>query len=252
MCIFCAPAAACFISEDPTDSMEPVTVKISEYYFQVPEKYLRYFHVRVPREGTGTFVDDVPDEGVKYTVGIKKHDPHADPINGAFREKLVGDIDVIWMRRSSGNRKVFEYLKNLASTEPPITWAEDIELARKLNLDGEPRCGSPDKELSATYEDLLRASNHRLAAIRAEAARLLGGKKFSSQAGRKKILLDAQTDESPGVRIAALSTLVAILPDDPDVVAHLKNIVGTDENQEVKRWATAKLDMLERKSMGPE
>ncbi|MBU0799798.1 MAG: hypothetical protein KKA05_02220, partial [Alphaproteobacteria bacterium] len=121
-------AEACTIFPETGTSDTPVTIKVGETYFQIPEKYLYTFKA-VPAERSSITLK-TPHQS--YVSLIKKG------------ERGCGDSPHTSISESvdfcGQDGEVFAKLKASAKDTPPSTWERDLELANKFYL-GKSPCG---------------------------------------------------------------------------------------------------------------
>jgi len=174
---------ACSFMDGTGNSATPVTIKIADKYFQIPEKYLSS-HIAVPAERE-TVIIHFPNRpnGVltkkgnravycdDYRTAVSANVDFCTSMSSGFEERS---------REAKRILPLLEEAKSFLLTEEPPSWKKDIEITNKLNLGKNP-CGgeiplswdgyTPKESLTA--EDIEFALGHQNTRIRATAESLI-------------------------------------------------------------------------------
>lgn len=214
---------ACSPRDIPTDSMEPVTVKIANTYFQIPEKYIPFYFFRVPKE-----VAFISVQGVVLTENEKPVSFFILKNDGENKGTAFNDEIVI---RASKGIDVEGYLRTISSQTPPASWEEDSRLAASLVSDSTPCSSLGVIAKNPDYSDVLKGAAHRNQEIRVAAAGALANDSFKDKEGRKELLITlVREDNSPHVRDVAVRSIGKLARSDASLIPVLIDVMLKDDN----------------------
>ncbi len=242
---------ACQTIPELTDSAEPVTIKVANNYFQVPEKYLTEPFSRVSGEKDAIEFYEVPLNQAQAPVTFSiwrttgtvfgkdtmfKDLPH-------FNDDIVVRIDSYGL--GDRTREAIAYLKTISSQEPPKGWEEDTRLATTLGA-GQSPCSNNTRrdmeQLHPSSADILKGVLHKNEGIRLAAAQAVLTSDFlNDHEIRLRLERLSTSDNSSSVRWAAIMSLGRIAQNDPSVVSPLIKIMLSDKDPYIRNSAPSVL-----------
>jgi hypothetical protein len=183
LCFFPAAAGA---FPQPTDSMEIITIKVGNAFFDIPAAYINDPYYRVPAERASfvlsipcAAVDSCPQKSSRsivsgtrpvisgYITTQSEIDLYPHTYNDLTILPLVPGVlfaadllkaETIGVSSNDLLRKELENIKILQRkivTPPPITWEYDVSLARLIVQDvTRPQCGTMSEEEENSYPPL--------------------------------------------------------------------------------------------------
>lgn len=252
--VFLFPAAsiACSFSKSPTDSLEPVTIKIGDTYLQIPEAAIEFSHLRTPMERNSLHLlnFDAP-RNTDYAGALYKKAMSSSP----DRElELSDDLVFVKFGVSPLSDEDILYLKSSISKNPPATWERDQYLVKRLRL-GKSPCENGSiiawiGELLADQfrdysQDVIEGLQHRNQAIRKGAALMAIQQNLRSDKIRQLLLKLAKDDKVASVRHQASTALGHIARQDPSLIPDMRDIMKNGKDSTQRRaaaWNLASID----------
>ncbi len=186
---------------DETENTVLVTIKISDTFFQIPEKYMHFVEQRVPVEAD-QFHARYEDRGYE----IKKIELTDIP-EVMQAEPIFDDIGVKTHATGEEKRKIFDYIRSIATKTAPPTWEKDIALAKHLKFtrvctgDVYPfDCREEVNPDLTTYEHVKQAAQHRNQGLKILAMKFLSKPPFKSENETKILFTKLLNDSDPTIR----------------------------------------------------
>lgn len=247
--------ALCMPNSALTESDEPVTIKMGDRYFEIPESFFYYNHQRVPMERASLRLDHFKLGENEYSVGMSlgktdKPSEWSQYIDDDILIRLAGSND-----DSVLSKKIIPYLESISSKAPPTTWDDDRDLVKRFGLGKQP-CrdwqffdiftGFIGRIGDAFYgwrADVLKGLRHRNSGIRRAAALRAQTEGVIDDEVRQVLLHLAKNDKVATSRRASVGALGSIAARNNAVISELREVVEKDADASVRREAVEALIM---------
>jgi hypothetical protein len=257
------PARACFVAITPTDSQIPVSIKVGDTYFNMPEYFMKRLFLRAPAIRDSLTIDNFHFQSAKTksvkTLQIKiatKDYPKDDNVVDEF---LINQNTVVYLYNRDIDKVEFEkYIKTLSSEDKPVDWDEDVRLSSLFEADRDPctsvqdriNSSEPENKVYISDRDVLSAIKHKNDALRAKGFTHVTNMTSLSLEVFDRALIAAETDISWPVRSAAIRAIVKWINPKSSlkefVVERLRAISENDPEDSVKKEAVRGIQNINR------
>ncbi len=245
---------ACLPDSTPTESITPVTIKIADTYFQIPEKYIQHLFMRAPKEQEAIWIY-IPLKDVIKNISKDSFDNSGaififDSGNKNSEEKDILLNERVAMRIQTLARgterieilnKLDKYVRSISSESVPETWKKDNKLSEELNLGTDPclhfypKLQQTNKPKIPPSDTVIAALNHRNEAV------IVGAMQYlelvfnnNNKEITKKILHLYQKSNSYNVKKATVRALFDISEYNKALISKLLQILKTEENMLIR------------------
>jgi len=252
--MFPLPALACFVAITPVNSQVPVSVKVGDTYFRIPESFVNRLFLRAPAIRDTLVIDNFHFQAAgQKTVNrlqikiVKKKSFKED--NVVTELPLNQDTIIYVYDRDVDIDQVGGYLKAISSKDKPVDWDEDIRLSDLFEAPIDP-CKSVQDRVNSNETkdreyipdgDVLSALRHKNDAIRAKGFAHVAHMTSPSQEVFSLSLAAAEKDISWPVRSAAIRSVVGWVKQNPNAkelaIERLTIIAENDVENNVRRAA---------------
>lgn len=258
------PSSACMPGRMPTSSTEPVTIKIADTYFQIPEGYLTYHFMRVPMEREHIYftlpvhvlLPNLTDEADRQRrIEIQLLQPHQKGVRSqqiAISKKVIMVYNGQFTAMAGQSPDlVKDYILSISSQNAPETWKIDSRLVKKFNLGNDPCSNSMlslvrgliNEVWGVRYDTIIEGLYHRNESIRMAAMRQAADSRNKHDASNR--LLDIlRSKSSENVRSTAAKYLTRMAKDDPQLLFQLNGILQYEKSERVRHTLTSELEKL--------
>lgn len=275
--ILAAPTIAltCKPARVITQNMEPVTIKIGNHFFDIPQAFFTYPNQRVPIEKNEVYfrlplnnITTIDKENSTpspiFYIQICKNSN--DGCTQGAKKRLYDNIvtSITWpygeyKDNIENIEKIFNFLKSIGSKSEPINWQKDVDIVEKFKLHKGP-CDesflSPiNKKFSnlfnttISYKDFLYGINNKNDTIRHTFARRA---KNIEEEGKIRVTNDLYNridkEKSYSVKIAIIDSLIYLIDSNNDIVINkIIDVMLNDKNIFVRRTIARNIIRLNNK-----
>lgn len=265
--LFLSPQAfACSMLMGPLTrySEEPVTIKIANTYFEVPEKSISYGSPPAEVDSIELWINVPPERQVTLLSKSRAAQLHFD--------KGMVDVteDTVFAGYYSGvgSEEIKKYLLSIASRKPPTTWEGDIKLWKSLTgppITGENACGQLQDfsagaiatnlfehlahwistEFTYTETNVLTGLQHRNVVFRNRALYLVTSEGFKSDQIKTALIKIAQNDVDLDLRAKATQILGSLTVDDTLLISTLRELAKDSNGKQGQTRAVLELSKVD-------
>ncbi len=257
-------ACSYIIQPETKYSLVPVTIKIGNTFFDIPEKYIE--NGSPPRE-TGSIALIIPSGAQWCRVNLTTQSDHQQPMySGA--DLLIEDVIFTSSAGCDDKDNVKNVLLKFALAEEPKNWESDLklwEILKEPSVDSVGSCGmleeyskrSIAKYFLQTFENwiskkfnynqvnLMAGLEHRNVVMRKRVLQILRQKKSVTLEIENALLKIASEDVDIDLRIEAISLLENFSSIDAPLINSLRKLTD-NENMNVRAAAISALSKIDR------
>ncbi|MBL8713895.1 MAG: hypothetical protein JNM12_13430 [Alphaproteobacteria bacterium] len=263
--LFLSPQAfACSMLMGPLTrySEEPVTIKIADTYFEIPEKLIAYGSPPAEVESIELYLEVPPDQCQIHLMSRSLARSRNYPENEV--PNLTKDTNFLPFAPCWKNEAVPKYLLTIASNEPPATWEDDLKLWANLtgpSINGENACGQLQDysagaivtnlfehlahwistKVTYTEANVLTGLQHRNVVFRQRAMQIVTSEGFKSDRIKVALVKIAQSDIDLDLRSEATQILGSLSVDDKLVISTLRELAKNTSSKQGQTRAVLEL-----------